>query len=404
METNTPQNLSLSFYRMAMGLLLTLIAVRYFYNGWIDELFIAPSYHFHYFGLSWWKPLPPFGMYGVFFSLILFGIFFALNIFPKISAWTLLVGFTYIEFLDKATYLNHYYLITLVLFLFALFPTKSLTDKRVLNVFRLQIALVYIFAGVAKFNYEWVVLGQPLAIWFKDIFTALSIPQDYQVPLARAIGVFTGIFELSLPFFLSRPTTRFGAYMVALVFHISTYFCFNIGVFPLIMMISATLFFDPKWPSILGSKFCNFFLNNPHIKSLRIKPALYTSILIPFFSFQIFLATRHFFIDGQLFWHERGFNFSWHVMAVEKAGYLRYLIKTPGLEPKWVYPSDTLSDLQSKMIGMRPDMIIQFAHHIADVHPKGTQVFAESFISINGRPAERYFDLNANLLERPVPW
>ena len=75
------------------------------------------------------------------------------------------VLFTYVELLDKTFYLNHYYFVSLLSFLLVFLPLNArlALDVRLgvrprqarvpawtLYAVRLQLALVYVFAGVAK--------------------------------------------------------------------------------------------------------------------------------------------------------------------------------------------------------------------------------------------------------------
>ena len=81
------------------------------------------------------------------------------------------VLFTYVELLDKTTYLNHYYLVSLLSFLMIWLPlgrrwsvdvVSGRLERRVwcpawaVWWIRGQLALVYFFAGVAKLQPDWL--------------------------------------------------------------------------------------------------------------------------------------------------------------------------------------------------------------------------------------------------------
>src|ERR1043165_3461572 len=52
----------LVFFRIAFGLLILAVVVRYLYMGWVPSVFVTPKYHFTYTGFEWVKPWPQPGM------------------------------------------------------------------------------------------------------------------------------------------------------------------------------------------------------------------------------------------------------------------------------------------------------------------------------------------------------
>ena len=89
-------------------------------------------------------------------------------------------GFTYVELIDKTTYLNHYYLVSLLSGLLVVLPAHAIWSvdawrrPRVfapaipswtVNLLRVQIGIVDFFAGLAKINGDWLLHAQPLRIW-----------------------------------------------------------------------------------------------------------------------------------------------------------------------------------------------------------------------------------------------
>src|SRR5690606_8023233 len=66
------------------------------------------------------------------------------------------------------------------------------------------------------------------------------------VPLAMSWAGF--LFDATIVVWLSWKRTRPYAYAVVLGFHALTRALFDIGMFPVIMSISALVFFSPAWP------------------------------------------------------------------------------------------------------------------------------------------------------------
>ncbi len=65
-------------------------------------------------------------------------------------------------------------------------------------------------------------------------------------PIAMSWAGF--LFDLTIVVWLSWRRTRAVAYGVLLGFHLLTHLLFDIGMFPLIMSVAATVFFSPSWP------------------------------------------------------------------------------------------------------------------------------------------------------------
>ncbi|MFZ2878802.1 MAG: HTTM domain-containing protein, partial [Phototrophicaceae bacterium] len=98
--------LPLAIFRIGFGVLMLFSALRFTTLGWIDAFYIAPGYHFSYFGFDWVRPLPPAGMYAAFAILSGCAVLIALGLFYRAAIVTFFVLFTYVELIDLAYYLN----------------------------------------------------------------------------------------------------------------------------------------------------------------------------------------------------------------------------------------------------------------------------------------------------------
>ena len=101
----------------------------------------------------------------------------------RLCALLFFLSFTYVELLDKTAYLNHYYWAALVSLLMVFLPlhrsvsvdawleSRTMWGKApagALWLLRAQLAAMYIFAGIAKLNADWLLEAQPLRIWLQD--------------------------------------------------------------------------------------------------------------------------------------------------------------------------------------------------------------------------------------------
>ena len=56
---DTPTDVaSVVLLRVVFGLLMFVEIARYYFNGWIRELYARPQFHFQYEWFQWLRPLP----------------------------------------------------------------------------------------------------------------------------------------------------------------------------------------------------------------------------------------------------------------------------------------------------------------------------------------------------------
>jgi len=249
-----------------------------------------------------------------------------------------------------------------------------------INIIKLQIGIVYFFAGIAKLNYNWLVEAQPLINWLKH-------QSDFPIigyllkenATAYLFSWFGALFDLSIFFILVNNRLRIYGYILVVIFHVMTSIMFPIGVFPLLMICSTLVFFSENFHSKII-----FFISKLTIK-LKNKPSeevyslnkfgkpLIKTLFISFFILQLFLPFRYLLYPGKLFWTEQGYRFSWRVMLIEKLGYAQFYVheslKDRG---KFIENNNYLTPQQEKMMATQPDMILQYAHFLSDTFKDST--------------------------------
>ena len=330
--------------------------------------------------------------------------------------------------MDKTTYLNHYYFISLLSFLMIFLPAAvyfsvdayrdsiksySHIPRWTIDSVKLLLCIVYFYAGLAKLQPDWLIDAMPLKIW---------LPARYDIPLLGDLlqqtwvhyGFSWGgaIYDLTIPFLLLYKRTRVFAFAMVVIFHVLTRVLFPIGMFPYIMIVSALIFFEPNvhhtilnWTSrLLNIDKSRFDIVNvlKYKKSGLIK--LRNGLIIAFFALQILIPFRFLLYPGHLFWTEQGYRFSWRVMLMEKAGYANFkIVDAKSGKRFYVDNSDFLTAQQEKMMSTQPDMILQYAHYLGDhFRSQGHQnleVFVESYVALNGETSRPFIDSNRNLIE-----
>lgn len=419
---------SLAFFRVLFGAMMLGATVRFWLKGWISEMYIMPQFYFPYEGLEWIRPLGDPGMYILFFALGLSALFIMLGFFYRVSAISFFLIFTYIELIDKSNYLNHYYFISLVSFLMIWLPANARFALDVLIkpaikkftipaytvwVIRLQLAIVYLFAGISKINYDWLIEAMPLRTWLPaNAHLPVIGPYLDEVWMAYLFSWAGCIYDLFIVFFLLWAPTRIFAYMAVIIFHGLTAILFPIGMFPYVMIISTLIFFPAAFHEKIISKIEDFFkgISSPviHPETTGVsyfhhsKQKTIIGLLSLFFLVQFALPFRYLLYPGNLFWHEQGYRFSWRVMLMEKAGYVTFHITDPATgRTGEAYPCDYLTPWQEKNMSTQPDMILQFAHFLQEEYNKqgiaNAEIRAEAYVTLNGSGSRLFMDPEKNL-------
>ena len=413
-EINKPVSITpLVRFRIVFGLLMFASLIRFWVRGWIDTVYIKPPFHFSYSGFEWVKTLGSPGMYILFLVVIVAALFIALGFFYRIAAAVFFLGFTYVELIDVTTYLNHYYFISLIAFLMIWLPANKKFSLDVyfkrtaqaeavpawtVGIIRFQLAVVYIFAGLAKLNYDWLIEAQPMKTWL-PAKSHLPIVGSlmYKEWVAYLFSWFGAVYDLFIVFFLINKKTRPVAYFFVVVFHVATAIFFpGIGMFPYVMIASTLIFFPGK--KIEGSG------------GVPIKyPSFIPYALVFYAVIQILVPLRFLIYPGHLFWHEEGFRFSWRVMLMEKAGAAYFRVKEKGSGRRFeVSNSEFLTPLQEKMMSTQPDMIVKYAKYLAEVYEKrgikDPEVSAEIYVTLNGARSRLFIDSTVNLAAQKIGW
>lgn len=432
--TSRPVNAaSAAAFRIAFGLLGVVAVIRFAALGWIHELYVHPAHHFTYLGLAWIRPWPAWGMYLHFALIGLASLGIALGYRYRISAVAFFVLFTYVELIDKTTYLNHYYWMSLTSLLMVFLPlhrTASLDAWRsarpqpatvavgVVWALRAQVGVVYLFAGLAKLNPDWLLYAQPLRIWLYNSGDVAFIGSLLRQPWTAYLASWAGAaYDLTIVGWLLWPRTRPLAYVAVVVFHLATWVLFPIGLFPWVMIAATLIFFPPDWPrrllrwTGLGAE------PLPSADPVAHRTARASQIAVAAFALfalaQILIPLRHWLYPGNVRWNEEGYRFAWRVMLTEKTGEAQFHVSDPATGERWVVsPDQYLTPLQAERMAYQPDMILETAHLIArDYARQGrdVEVRAEVFVAFNGRQAARLVDSSVNLAQvehglAPKPW
>ena len=443
--------------RIGFGLMMVISVVRFWSLGWIDKLYLQPTFFFSYRYFEWIRPLGDwtyvlFGITALAAACILFGYRY------RMAMLVFFLSFTYCELMDKTTYLNHYYFVSLfsLLLLFLPMPGGLRAGKTVpkfyVQAVKIFVAVVYFYAGLAKLNSDWLLHAQPLATWLPARYDLPLIGDLLQQRWVHFVFAWGGAaYDLVIPFLLFQRRSRVAGFALVVGFHVVTWLLFPIGMFPFIMIVAATVFLPPAWhvatltwlsglPQLAkrgrrtpasgtvesvdlaeeklkenfggvsrAATFLSFTTGRfsaapssgtPGPRSATLAKLAVLTILL----FHLLFPLRYLTYPGEVFWTEEGYRYSWRVMLMEKAGLATFTVRDGGSDRRATVDNRVhLSVLQEKQMSTQPDFILQYAHYLAEVYRgrgyRDPEVYVESYVALNGRLSQPYVDSRQNLLE-----
>src|SRR5687767_4376966 len=435
MELFKPVDISfLVFFRILFGGIMLWEVYRYFAYGWISRYFVEPVLTFTYYGFSWVKPWPGRGMYIHFFVLGLAAACVMAGFLYRIATPIFFLGFTYFFLLEQTRYLNHFYLVCLISFVMCFLPAEgafsvdALLRRKIrsdvvpawtLWLVRAQVGIPYFYGGIAKLNSDWLLGGEPMRTWLSPLGRAFAA--DWVVYSFVIGGLMLDLLVVPL---LLWPRTRPFAFAAAILFNLINAVIFDIGIFPWLMLGALLIYFAPD----LLRRFARAFMSPgeafPEASQASVRsdscPSLDTSqklvagLLAVYLAVQLLFPLRHYLYPGNVSWTEEGHNFAWHMKLRTKEGEAVFTVTHPRTGQTWtIKPEDYLKSHQVVKMTTKPDLILQFAHYLAEEKRRegyeDVEVRARAMVSLNGRERQLLIDPNVDLAKEhvsllPVRW
>jgi vitamin K-dependent gamma-carboxylase len=278
---------------------------------------------------------------------------------------------------------------------------------------RAQIAVVYFGGGIAKLNGDWL-RGEPLRQWLaeRDDFFVLGrfFHEEWFVYLFSYGGLLLDLFIV--PFLLWR-RTRALAFVAVIFFHVTNSELFNIGIFPWLALGASTIFFAPDWPRralrwLVPSRRLSEPARLPAASApVGWRRGLVLGFVGVYLLVQVLMPLRHWLYPGKVHWTEEGHRFAWHMKLRDKEAVdFRVFAVDPATRRRDdVIPEDYLTPDQVGEMSTRPDMIRQFADHVADEYEEGgrprPEIYVLALIQLNDHEPQLMIDPSRNLAEIP---
>lgn len=383
-------------------------------NTWVYTIdvhidYLKPKFFYSFIpGMIMW---PGAGIYVHFAIMAISAAMLGLGLYYRAAAVTFFLAHTYLFLLEKAYYQNHFYLVTLLSFLFIFLPadkvwsadndekgSSNLVPRWSVLILKVQIAIVYFYGGIAKLNIDWL-NGHPQTEFLSQFSHEPYIGQIVSHPWFAYLVTYGGIIiDLSIGFLLFwAPTFWLGA-LIATAFHLINSRLFPIGIFPWLMIGTTGLFAPYDWPERVKNKLEHWRSSSAKGKVEVLSPApqslpqpvswqyqISTGMLIllhVYVLLQVVLPWRRFLYPGDTSWTELGHRFSWSMMLRTKlVKSFEVTVTNPKTGQKYLV--DYSKDMSPKQIfhmQTRPDMILRYAHYVADV--EGSKLGVRPKVSI----------------------
>ena len=401
-------NSPLVVFRIFFGFLVACESFGAIFTGWVKRILIDPQVTFSFIGFEWLKPLPGFGMYFYFIAMGVFGLAIMLGYRYRIAIISYTILWAGVYFMQKTAYNNHYYLLLLISFLLIFLPSNSYASLDVRQnrikeentmpywislLFIIQVAIVYVFASIAKFYPDWLD-GTFTRNLLADSTNVITLKKLFLQKWFYLFIAYMGIiFDLLIVPLLLFKKTRMLALLASLTFHLFNAIFLEIGIFPFFALTFALFFYEPETiRSVFLRRKTSIETDNGHSNYYGKKIVYF--LIIPYLIIQLLLPLRHHFIEGDVLWTEEGHRLSWRMMLRERNGFIHIRIKDlkTGEESLYDYRKN-LTDKQIQNLATKPDFIWQYCQYIKkEFKGKEIAIFIDCKNSINRKEYKTLID------------
>jgi len=222
----------LVYARIVLGVLISLeFSLGLFTN--YSQTLIQGNIHFSYLLTGFIEPWSsPLMMQGHFILNFILGILFAMGFYYRWVTPLFLLSGASLFLMEKSLYINHFYLYSLILFLFLFLPANrgfsfdtwrkpqlkvSEVPAWTVYILLFQLSVVYFYSGIAKINPDWF-QAQPVQIWLEKKADYPLIGGILSSTLHAYFVAYGGLlFDLLIvPYFWSRDISLvfYGSYSI----------------------------------------------------------------------------------------------------------------------------------------------------------------------------------------------
>jgi len=402
--------------RIAFGFTMSAWGILMILSGRVSEVFSRQVVRFPYEGLEWLQPLPFWGMIAVFLLISVSAVMLAAGWFFRVAATVFTLLFAYVSFIDKASYLSYYYLVMLLAVMLTFSPAHRLfsidlirkpslrvdyVPNWLLLVFKVQVIMVFFFAGMAKLNSDWLYSGIQVSLWLQDIAQAVGLNSSVIASngwFAIGLSWLLVIFDFLLPHFLIDPKTSTRAFWTVVLVQMLAMILLPTGIFPLLVVLSCTIFLPAEKIHRLVSGISYFLFDVFQFKGDVFKPGgsymlefrrkrLLPTVALLFLAAQVMLPVVMYLNMGSFRWADTAFHFSWDVrINHHRNSLVFYKVDKATGSTIPISVDKFLTPIQQQRMSEDPIMVKSFIRQLKETPELATsEIEAHSCISVNGR-------------------
>lgn len=421
-------NTKLTLFRIVFGVLVAIYCWGAMATGWVEQTFVEVPVTFNFIGFEWTYFLIGKTMYGVFALMGVLGLLITIGFLYRISSVLLWFLFGLTFFMQKSNYTDYSYLMLWSCFFMAIVPANryysvdsaldlkkysEVTDKWVILIFKIQVALYYFFSGIAKFSANWlegdfmrISLEKAIPQYAESHYFQWLVPflQNLELPSVLSLAVI--LFNIVvIPLLVFKPT-RIIAVCLALVIHSILSFVVKVETFPSVLLAMMIFFFDTETIRNWTFPFKGRGLIPAKIKQRKYYRSIVTSSFAFLLLLQIYLPLRHYLIPGEVEWTAEGARLAWRANTVHRTGQIEFKVELPPQYPPVKENlNETLPSHQAAMLAVQPDFIWQYVQRLKEKYQQkgydSIRVYAiKSKISLNGGAFLPYISATTNLAKQ----
>ncbi len=400
-------NRHLAWIRIVVGSWFFIDVVSMLLSGYVKEAYVEPEFNFPFYGFEWIEPLPGIGMYILFIFLAIVSVGITLGYRFKTCLVLFIIGFGYVFMCDITYTLNKFYLFLILASMMLLtkadgsisFSTQKTETSPYWQLlsFKLLFGLIYFYSGVSKINPDWLLHAEPLRFFLRNAFAFKWMSKEIFIYSAYGFTYCGFIFDLSIFFLLTNRKTLVIAHILQTTFHLLNFTLLGIGSLSIFSILLTHLLFPLPW---LKRKL-KISEKEGHYATTYIFPAMAATTLFIIFM----IPHRHYLIENNVNWTEKGHRFSWRLMTRTKRGSSSFfIVKSDQLTtPKRIKPLEILTRRQYRKMSAETDLIIAFAHYLQDKHAQeghtNIEVRANVRTKLNGRKKGLLVDPDLDLTQ-----
>jgi hypothetical protein len=272
------------------------------------------------------------------------------------------------------------------------------------RMIQLQLIIVYVYAGIAKLNPDWLA-GRTMTAFFTDHSNEFAANMLSVPPIPLLMGLGSAAFDLTIAFLLFWKPARVPALCALIFFHGMNAALFNVGQLPLLGLVASFIFLRPDDLPVPAP--WRRAAENAGTAIQRSLGPVRVTLLSAFFLFQLLFPFRHLLYEGDVLRTGEGYFFSWRMLARDSVvGKAELLIvdHDSGLTSTF-RPEDVLVPQQTPDMYEDPDMLLQLVQELqqqlaSDGHGN-VSIYAGIPYAINGGPFGLYADPTIDLTKIP---